>query len=131
MAMTSWENNKKVTSFVNHPLQINLDKPFTISAWLTSSDSLDWRTILSFESPLCHTSLLNIALIPGGQVIYFAYMHNAQQRINIKTEALAPASAWFHFAFVLNHSRVAIYVNGAKLESGGVDGPVFNPEPVE
>jgi hypothetical protein len=129
--MTSWGDNTRITSFVDHPLQINLEKPFTIFAWLTSSDTLDWRTILSIESPLCRTSLLNIALMPGGQVIYFAFMRNAQLRADIKTKALAPASAWFHFAFVLNHSRVAIYVNGAKLESGGVDGPVFNPEPVE
>lgn len=132
MVMTSWGNDKKVTSFVDHPLQINLDKPFTILAWLTSSDSLDWRTILSFESPLCHTSLLNIALIPSGQVVYFAYMRNAQQRVDIKTEALAPASAWFHFAFVLLDSyRLAIYINGIKVVSGGIEGPFFNPEPVE
>ncbi|KIM88410.1 hypothetical protein PILCRDRAFT_814307 [Piloderma croceum F 1598] len=132
MAMISWGNDKKVTSFIDHPLQINLDKPFTISAWLTSSDSIDWRTILSFESPLCQTSLFNIVLKPDGQVVCFSYMRNARQRVDIKTEALAPASAWFHFAFVLLDSyRLAIYINGIKVVSGGVEGPFFNPEPVE
>jgi len=138
MVMTSWGNDNKVTSFIDHPLETNLEKPFTISAWLTfsawltSSDSFDWRTILSFESPLCRTSLLSIALMPGGQVVYFGYMRDAQYRVHKKTEALAPASAWFHFAFVLLDSYgLAIYVNGTKLVFGGIEGPIFNPEPAE
>jgi len=126
---SGWGDDVRVTSFVDHPLQINLEKPLTICAWLTSSDTLDWRTVISIESPLCRTSLISVALMPGGQVIYLGFMRNAQLRADIRTDALAPASAWFHFAFVLDYSRVAIYVNGAKLVSGKVDGPVFNPEP--
>ena len=93
---------------------------------------IDWRTVLSIESPLCRTSLFSIALMPGGQVLYFAYMRDAHRRVDIKTEVLAPASAWFHLAFVLQpNKRIDIYINSAKVLSGKSEHSVFDPEPVE
>jgi hypothetical protein len=32
---------------------------------------------------------------------------------------------------LLDSYRLAIYINGIKVVSGGIEGPFFNPEPVE
>jgi len=85
--------------------------------------------MFSFESPLCRTSLFSIALMPRGSQIFFGYMRDAQHRIDATAAAYVPASAWFHFTFVLFDSiRVSIYVNGVKTFCGRLDTPLFNPE---
>jgi len=131
--VTRGGNSKRVTSFVDHPLEIDLQKPFTFLAWCYSSDTMDWQTIFSFESPLCHSSLLCVTLMPGGSQIFFAYMRDAQRRIDVIANGTnVPTLAWFHFAFVfVGSTTVALYINGAKEPSVRLDASLFNPGRVE
>ena len=132
MPVTRGGDRRRVTSFVDHPLEIDLKKPFTFVAWCNSSDTSDWRTIFSFESPLCHSSLLCLALMPQGGQIFFAYMINAQDRHSASTKAYAPALTWFHFAFVLlDSTTVCLYVNGVQQLTERLNASLFNPEQVE
>jgi hypothetical protein len=124
MLLNSWGNGTRITSFIDHPLEINLEKPFTILAWLNSSDTRDWRTLLSIESSKCRTSLLNIALIPRGRSIYIAYMRTDQHRTDVTTQALAPGpSVWFHLALVLDSFGFTTYVHGAKSAFDRLEAP--------
>lgn len=123
-------DDTRVTCCVEHPLEIDLQKPFTFLGWFYSSDTLDWRTLFSFESPLCRTSLLSIALMPHSSQIFFGYMRDAHRRIEASAGAYVPASAWFHFAFVLfDSTRVGLYINGVKEFHGRLDTVLFNAEP--
>jgi hypothetical protein len=132
MLVTSGGGGRNVTSFIEHPLEIDLQKPFTFLAWCYSSDTIDWRTIFSFESPLCHSSLLCVAVVPRSSQIFFGYMRDVQNRMDIMANAYIPASAWFHFAFVLLDSiRVELYINGVKQLAGRLGAPLFNPGRVE
>jgi hypothetical protein len=122
----------RITSFVDHPLEIDLQKPFTFLAWCYPSDTSDVRTIFAFESPMCHCSLLCVLLVPGSDRIYFGYMLNMQRRIHNLTKVHVPGSAWFHFAFVLlNSSMVNLYVNGVQQPVEKLEAPIFNPSRVE
>lgn len=129
--MTRGGNRQRVTSFIDHPLEIDLQKPFTFLAWCYSSDTLDFRTIFSFKSPMCHSSLLCIGLLPEGSQIFFGYMLNAQHHVNAAVDAYVPSLAWFHFAFVLLDAiTISLYVNGVQQPASLVDS-LFNPGQVE
>jgi hypothetical protein len=132
MLVTRGGDGSNVTSFIEHPLEIGLQKPFTVLAWCYCSDIVDWRTIFSFESPLCNSSLLCVAVVPRSSQIFLGYMRDAWHRINAMANAYIPASAWFHFAFVLlDSSRVGLYINGVNQLAGRLDAPLFNPGRVE
>ena len=130
--VTRWGSEKRVTSFVEHPLEIDLQKPFTFTAWCYSSDTVDWRTIFAFESPECHSSLLCIVLLPGSSRIWLGYQLDAKHRIHGAANAYTTASTWFHFAFVLlDSTRFCIYINGVQQLSDRLEGSLCNPGQVE
>jgi hypothetical protein len=132
MLVTRGGGGRNVTSFIEHPLEIDLQKSFTFLAWCYSSDTIDWRTIFSFESALCHSSLLCVAVVPRSSQIYLGWMRDAQNRKDAMVNAYIPASAWFHFAFVLLDSiRVELYINGVNQLASRLSTPLFNPGRVE
>ena len=88
--------------------------------------------MFSFESPLCHSSLLCVAAVPRSSQIYIGYMRDAQHRMDAMANAYILTSAWFHFAFVLlDSSRFELYINGVNQHAGRLNAPLYNPGRVE
>ena len=130
--MIRWGAEKRITSFVEHPLEINLQKPFTFMAEYYSSDTFDWRTIFAFESPVCHSSLLCVVLVPRSSQIWLGYQLDAKRRIHGSADAYTPASTWFHFAFVLlDSTRFCLYINGVQQLCNRLEGSLYNPSQVD
>ncbi|KDQ53843.1 hypothetical protein JAAARDRAFT_38804 [Jaapia argillacea MUCL 33604] len=107
-------------SFIEQPLDINLQNDFTLLAWVFCDDRTHPRSIISFESPQCEKSLLALALPPAPQknVLQFSYASSARRDDLVgyqgKTE-LPPLGVWFHVALVFSTTgcdTFKTYVNG-------------------
>jgi len=120
-------NNGFITSTIDEPLLIDLSQPFTILGWLRTTDTIDWRTFISFESPNCKTSLLNIALVPGSMAVHYGYMRDAQSRHTVNTTLVVPGpNLYFHFALTVANNGATFYVDGRKKLVQTFN-PIFNP----
>lgn len=127
---SSGGNKKKITSFIQHPISIDLNGSLTILACLTSIDKYvedtDWRTLIAIDSPDCKTSLLKVCFPPKSMIIDFSYTLDTHEPVDELT-GVTVENVSFHFALTLSGGIVAVYLDGEEKWTHNIEHLLFDP----
>jgi hypothetical protein len=114
-------------SFIHSPLDLDLDRNFTVLAWAQATNTNNHRTIFSVESPFCSIAIFSVYLNPKSMLTRIAYMISNEERCYATDMPTVPGpGVFFHIALVSEPTTFTLYVNGARTVHQKM-GPLYNP----